>query len=87
MARTASSSKLRPRNLSLAKANPASVEVMSTLSVTATQTMSELTRPSQKWTSSMPSTRLKLSRKLPPGVNGGGVSWIWSLLRVAMTNM
>ncbi len=43
--RTVSSSALRPLNLSLANANPASVEVTTTLTVTDDDTMTELIMP------------------------------------------
>ena len=78
---------MRPRKRSFAKANPASVEVSTTLIVMIVQTTRELRRPRKKFTSGLVSTRPKFAKNELPGVNGGGVLLIASSARVAMTNM
>jgi hypothetical protein len=71
----------------LAKANPARVEVSTTLSVTTDATISELPTPLKKCTSSFCRTRPKFSQKCPPAVTGGVGSLIESWLRVPMMKM
>ena len=82
-----SSSALRPRNRSLAKANPARVEKNTTDTVTVVATIAELIRPVRKYASVLSNSRAMFAPRLPPGVTGGG-SWpIASLLRLATTNI
>ena len=82
-----SSSALRPRKRSLAKAKPASVEKSTTATVTLAETSTELTRPRRKCASSLASSRSTFSPRLPPGVSTGGSPPMVSLVRVATTNM
>ena len=62
-------SPLRPLNRSFAKANPASEENSTVVSVTVPDTMTLLPSAFQNGTES--NTREALAKKLPPGRNGG----------------
>jgi hypothetical protein len=82
-----SSRALEPRKRSLAKANPASDEKNTTLTVTQPATMAELSMPVRKCASALAKRRSRLPGRLPPGVTGGGTWPIASLERVATTNI
>ena len=82
---TVSNSAPRPLNFNLANANPASIEVMTTLTVTDEHTITELIRPWMKLTSDFSNARPRLSQNEAPKVNGGVGSLMASWLRVAMT--
>lgn len=85
VARMTSRSPLRPRNLSLANAKPASDEKNTTETVITAELSSEFHRPSRKLASSAANSLPTLSPKLGPGASGGGQSPTTSLARVATT--
>ena len=70
VATTTSSSAVRPRKRSLAKANPASVENSTTDTVIVPATISEFPSASAKSVSSK--TRAMFSNRCPPGTRTGG---------------
>ena len=77
------SSRLRPRNCSLAKANPASVQNATVPRVTDAATMTELTRP---WFSGASSSAFfRLSKMLVVGSSGGVAAAISALVCDAIT--
>jgi hypothetical protein len=85
--RITSSSALRPRKRSLAKANPASELNSITDSATTPEASAELASPRAKCAGSVANSRWKFSGRLPPGSSGGGTSPTTSLVRVATTSI
>src|SRR5690625_5186035 len=70
MAKTNTSSGVRPRKLSLAKENPASVENSTVEADTMTATSTLLTTEVKKLMSE-PNTRMRLAHRLPCGMSDG----------------